>query len=688
MVERHVSGGSRKSLFGCVFHIRAWGLVTVSLATMSPRHFGEKKWHKSEWKRQREKLPFRRTRGLGLRLMGYFILYGLLMGVLVYGLTALVDTRSLIRDLGLFVAEELHQDSENRGGKGKGLTHDEKLHRALTTLRKKFPSNEEGLEVFLFSRKGSLGWMELSPGPEGQVICQKAPPALGTLLDSVAKKGKGARGFQSDRGLYEALISIPAREPGVTYGVRFLVHRQAIWNRILEDKNLLLGFGILLVVFGVVLGGFFARRLTYPLTELSEAALRFAQGDYHHRNRVTQHDELGFLGKTLNFMAEKVDKHIQEIEYRSRTMEAMNRIDKTVLGSLFDPKVVDLVAEIVAGFLGSGAVVLAIPDEKARVYRLSVFQSQGGPEDIVPHREVPFDGGPETHPLSTRGFEEIRVVGQRGLPHELGRFVSLSEGTLLHAPLMGSTGYQGSCLVVDPQKSGYSGAEKEAIRMLADQVGVAMQNARVYREKEDLLLEILLSLTRAIDAKSRWTGGHSGRVAEFALTLGRAAGLNETELDRLKMSGHLHDIGKLATPESILDKPGSLTPEEYAVIQKHPEDGARIVGPVDAQDLLVPGILHHHERWDGKGYPGKLAGEEIPLQARILCIADVWDAISADRPYRSGMPLEKAVAFMEANKGQMFDPRLLDLFIKSQTLPNKPSPSRPLGGDPVGVNAP
>ncbi|MBL8991722.1 MAG: HD domain-containing protein [Spirochaetia bacterium] len=238
---------------------------------------------------------------------------------------------------------------------------------------------------------------------------------------------------------------------------------------------------------------------------------------------------------------------------------------------------------------------------------------------------------------------------------------------MIHAPLNGSTGYQGSCFVLDSDKKGFSQSEKEAIRMLADQVGVAIQNARVYREKEDLLLEILLSLTRAIDAKSKWTGGHSGRVSAYAVELGSRAGLDAATLESLKMSGHLHDIGKLATPEAILDKPGKLTDEEYAIIKKHPEDGARIVGPVDREKRYVPGILHHHERWDGKGYPSGLSGEAIPLQARILCVADVWDAISAERPYRSGMPREKALIFMKENREVIFDPVLLDLFVGIQS---------------------
>lgn len=626
----------------------------------------ERRKQRAAWKARQGKLPFKRTRGLGLRLMFYFILFGLILGAQIYLFTAIFDMRSLIRDLGGVIRSDLHRLKEDgpepeTGARAK--TRDERLHDDLHRLRQKFPSSKEGFEIFIYTRRGPGPWMEMTGGVDNQSMARLADVDLSRRLEALSTREDRADGLHGN-GFTEGMVVIPSSGGTNLYGARVVLHQQAIWDRLRGDRDLLIGYGVLVVAFGIILGGLFSRVLTGPLGELSEAALRFAQGDYAYRNRVRRRDELGFLGNTLNYMAEKVDAHIQEIEYKSRTMEAMNRIDKTVLGMLFDPGVVDRVAEIVAGFLGRGVVALIFPDGKAGVYRLSIFHGGAAASRGFAAGPVAWGDLPGGESLSKRGFEEFRLGDGKNLPPELKPFVPNPGGTLLHAPLTGSTGYQGSCMVLDGEKDGFTHGEKEAIRMLADQVGVAIQNARVYREKEDLLLEILLSLTRAIDAKSRWTGGHSGRVAAFAVALGRRAGLSEADLENLKMAGHLHDIGKLGTPEAILDKPGRLTDEEYAVIQKHPEDGARIVGPVDAGARLVPGILHHHERWDGGGYPAKLQGEAIPLTARILCIADVWDAISADRPYRAGMPVEKAMAFMTENRGRMFDPALLDLFLK------------------------
>lgn len=147
--------------------------------------------------------------------------------------------------------------------------------------------------------------------------------------------------------------------------------------------------------------------------------------------------------------------------------------------------------------------------------------------------------------------------------------------------------------------------------------------------------------------------------------------LGQVEMRNLSLSALLHDVGKIAVPESILDKNGSLTHEEFRIVRKHPEVGAGIIGDIPAYKSIVPAIYSHHERWDGSGYPAGLAGEDIPLFARIISIADVFDAITDDRPYRRGMPPVEAQGFMERNAGIMFDPCIIE--IVKRFTPEKPS---------------
>lgn len=182
------------------------------------------------------------------------------------------------------------------------------------------------------------------------------------------------------------------------------------------------------------------------------------------------------------------------------------------------------------------------------------------------------------------------------------------------------------------------------------------------KERENILIGILIALTRAIDAKSPWTAGHSERVTKFAEAVGREINLSEDQMRVLTISAILHDIGKIAVPEQILDKPGKLTDEEFAVVKKHPQAGADIIASIPSYDKILPGILHHHERWDGTGYPKGVKGDDIPLFARIICIADVYDALTDDRPYRKAWSSEQVMQFFEEQRSRMFDSELVDVF--------------------------
>jgi HD-GYP domain-containing protein (c-di-GMP phosphodiesterase class II) len=210
----------------------------------------------------------------------------------------------------------------------------------------------------------------------------------------------------------------------------------------------------------------------------------------------------------------------------------------------------------------------------------------------------------------------------------------------------------------------FTTGRKDEIGMLAEALNtMASRIIDGTRERENLLIGILIALTRAIDAKSPWTAGHSERVTRFTEAIGRGLHLNEDQMRGLTVSAILHDIGKIAVPEQILDKPGKLTDEEFDVVKKHPQAGADIISSIPSYETILPGILHHHERWDGNGYPKGVTGNDIPLFARIICIADVYDALTEDRPYRKAWSREQVQRFFEEQKEKMFDPELVDIFM-------------------------
>ena len=173
----------------------------------------------------------------------------------------------------------------------------------------------------------------------------------------------------------------------------------------------------------------------------------------------------------------------------------------------------------------------------------------------------------------------------------------------------------------------------------------------------------LKALARAIDAKSTWTAGHSERVTQMALQIARVMNLSEEDLETLQRGGLLHDIGKLGTPPEILDKPGRLTPEEMKIMQDHVLTGVRILEPIVDFRPALPVVAQHHENFDGTGYPHGLSGENIDIKARILAVADCYDAIVSDRPYRKGLPSAKVIEILKEGTGTKFDPEVINAFL-------------------------
>ncbi|QOR68366.1 HD domain-containing protein [Cytobacillus suaedae] len=186
------------------------------------------------------------------------------------------------------------------------------------------------------------------------------------------------------------------------------------------------------------------------------------------------------------------------------------------------------------------------------------------------------------------------------------------------------------------------------------------------RMNQQLMNSFYTTFAMTLDARDPYTAGHSIRVAEYSVKIAKEANFSEEEIDLLKKSALLHDIGKIGVRDNVLLKDGRLTDEEFEEIKKHPVIGASILSqiqPIEAIAPLIPGVRHHHERMDGKGYPDKLKGDEIPIFGRIMAVADAFDAMTSDRPYRKGMPVSKALQILEEGKGTQWDPRFIDIFI-------------------------
>ncbi|MCE9591968.1 MAG: HD-GYP domain-containing protein [Planctomycetes bacterium] len=208
-----------------------------------------------------------------------------------------------------------------------------------------------------------------------------------------------------------------------------------------------------------------------------------------------------------------------------------------------------------------------------------------------------------------------------------------------------------------------SSVETQFIDAAADFLGVFHENVARFTEQRALFLGTLQSLTASIDAKDPYTCGHSERVSLLATQMATAMGLSREQVEHFRIAGLVHDVGKIGVPEAVLCKTSRLTDEEFGLIKKHPEIGHHILKDISLMADELPGVLHHHERWDGRGYPHKLKGEEIPLIARVLALADTFDAMSSNRAYRSALPRAKVLAEINHCGGTQFDPSLVSAFV-------------------------
>ncbi|MDP3014100.1 MAG: HD domain-containing phosphohydrolase, partial [Candidatus Subteraquimicrobiales bacterium] len=200
---------------------------------------------------------------------------------------------------------------------------------------------------------------------------------------------------------------------------------------------------------------------------------------------------------------------------------------------------------------------------------------------------------------------------------------------------------------------------------LASQIGVSIENAKLFKEMEEIYLDTVKAFIAAIEAKDPYTRGHSEQVAKYAVAIAKVMNLSEQEVEIIKSAALLHDIGKIGIHEDILNKPGSLTDEEYEMVKAHPFIAVQIISHIPRMKEVIPIIYHHHEHYNGNGYCCGLKGKGIPLGARILAVADAFDAMTSARPYRNAMGLSDVINELKRNANRQFDPQVVKIFCKA-----------------------
>ena len=237
-------------------------------------------------------------------------------------------------------------------------------------------------------------------------------------------------------------------------------------------------------------------------------------------------------------------------------------------------------------------------------------------------------------------------------------------GSLLVVPLVSGEESLGAAVFGRPPTEPFRTGDCSMAEAVMGQVAITAHKIRLFQDLQQMSFDIVGALVNAIDAKDKYTCGHSDRVARWSVALGLALNLGEDDLQMLAWAGRLHDVGKIGIRDDVLDKPGRLTEEEFAHIKEHPVISYDVLKPIRRLAHVLNAVRHHHEAWDGSGYPDGLIGEHIPREARIIQTADVFDALTSTRSYRRAFPVDKALGIMREDAGTRLDPDMVDLFVK------------------------
>jgi len=223
---------------------------------------------------------------------------------------------------------------------------------------------------------------------------------------------------------------------------------------------------------------------------------------------------------------------------------------------------------------------------------------------------------------------------------------------------------------LDKSKGEFDSVDSKLLGSIANESAIYLENSMLFEDVRSLMMGVLHSLTSAVDAKDPYTCGHSERVALLSRRLARELGLPEQQIERIYMAGILHDVGKIGVPEAVLHKTGKLTNEEFDQMKKHPQIGARILSDIKQVEDLIPGVLYHHERMDGKGYPKGLTRDQMSVPARVMGIADIFEALTArDRPYKPAKTLSESLRILGFMKRDgHIDPDLFDIFVRERVF--------------------
>jgi len=452
----------------------------------------------------------------------------------------------------------------------------------------------------------------------------------------------------------------------------------------------ILVIGLLALVVGIFIALYRANRVIKPIGELLVAVDDISRGNYSRDVKVYKRDEIGSLAIAFNQMktslkdnfeqarkyqvdleeaynqlqndARKREEANRELSRKVRELTSLSEVTQAITTTLDINEVLNTIIDAISRVMGFQICSIKLIDKKTNRLKVEVHRGLG--EEYLEKGDTPVGegiSGLAVKMCKPIVIEDTKKDSRLPADHVLHK---IGISSIISIPLITKRSVVGAINLYTKNPHKFNEDEKRLLGIFASQAAGAIENARLFESLRESYLNTIQALSMAIDAKDQYTHGHSKRVKDLSSIIGRQMGLTEDQLELLEYAADLHDIGKIGISELIISKEGKLTVEEYDLIKTHPLVGETIIEPVPFLQEVKPIIRHHHERWDGYGYPDGLKGEEIPQMSRIILIADAYDAMTSDRPYRKALTHDEAVREIKKHTNAQFDPEVVEAFLQ------------------------
>ncbi len=428
---------------------------------------------------------------------------------------------------------------------------------------------------------------------------------------------------------------------------------------------------VVLIMLGIAGAWRMSTSVTRPIAELSEATAALRSGDFSKRVVVQRSDELGELSQLFNEMAGAISSGNDRIERQMSRLKALRTIDLAILGTT-DMQLLlqSVLAQVMAQLHADAAAIFLVNPHTMTVdtsASIGYRTRQAEREKVRLGEGVAGRAARERRTISVPDLSQMQLTdGLRGVANDEGI------QAVYAIPLIARGNVIGVLDVLFRHPFSASDDWLEFCEALAGQAAMAIDSGKSFEDLQRSNVDLSLAYdttiegwSRALDMRDRETEGHSQRVTEMTLRLAGLAGMNDATIVHVRRGALLHDIGKMAIPDVILHKPGQLNDAEWQIMRQHPTYAYRLLQPIPHLRAAIDIPHCHHERWDGRGYPHGLKGEEIPHAARLFTVVDVWDALRTDRPYRDAWPESRVQEYIRQESGKAFEPAAVELFFRA-----------------------